>query len=286
MVAASEAATKPLTGFTRLAESIFFFQAPHASTTDSLSLVVLCTWFDAQPRHIAKYTDGYKDEFPSASILVIKSDLRDMAIRSEATQRQRLAPACEAILRHAGPNVHGSVLLHILSNGGSYMATQLLANIPKLQRDALFRAIIFDSCPGNGSYQRNLGAMLHSLPKNAFARTVGTAVCHVFITSLYFINYLHGVDDVVSVAWRRLNDTTRLNPSVPRLYVYSKTDRLVLSADVQEHAAAARQVGVVSVAEEEFVGSGHCAHLMLDSNRYWRLVRQLVGIQAGEQSKL
>lgn len=76
--------------------------------------------------------------------------------------------------------------------------------------------------------------------------------------------------------------TTAL-PTVPRLYLFSKADHLIPSADVLEHAAAARHQGV-DVTVEEFEGTMHVAHVRKEPERYWGAVKSLWEASGREQA--
>lgn len=36
-------------------------------------LIVFCSWMSAQPKHMAKYVDGYRERFPHTSILLVEA---------------------------------------------------------------------------------------------------------------------------------------------------------------------------------------------------------------------
>lgn len=64
---------------------------------------------------------------------------------------------------------------------------------------------------------------------------------------------------------------------VPRCYVYSREDEMVVWGDVVEHAAQAEGKGWKRVSVEEFEGSAHCGHLLVDEGRYWGVVERVWG---------
>lgn len=70
-------------GFEALTDTISIYR-PHVSHDGhSPSLVLICSWMAALPRHITKYTDQYKQLFPSSTILVMQSCWRDVAASDE-----------------------------------------------------------------------------------------------------------------------------------------------------------------------------------------------------------
>lgn len=75
-------------GFTKLAPSIWLREpAPPLSSPPSgllpPSLIVLCTWVGARPKHIAKYVAEYLGRYPAAALLVLESNLVDMTYRGD-----------------------------------------------------------------------------------------------------------------------------------------------------------------------------------------------------------
>lgn len=62
------------------------------------------------------------------------------------------------------------------------------------------------------------------------------------------------------------------DPSVPRLYLYSKGDEVVQWEAVRDHAADARKVGFNDVVEEVFETASHVSLPREDFDRYWGTV--------------
>jgi hypothetical protein len=57
-----------------------------------------------------------------------------------------------------------------------------------------------------------------------------------------------------------------------RCYVYSREDDMVVYEDVESHANRAEKKGW-RVRRERFEGSKHVGHMVVDKQRYWRIVR-------------
>ena len=66
-------------------------------------------------------------------------------------------------------------------------------------------------------------------------------------------------------------------------YFYSKADRMCLWWDVRDHAEEARRKGW-EVREFLFEGSGHCAHLSNDEERYTEAVKGIWDVEGAEWS--
>lgn len=79
------------------------------------------------------------------------------------------------------------------------------------------------------------------------------------------------VPDVVrnSPAYR---DGQLWDRTVPRLYLYSKSDEVVGWQDVRDHAEEARKAGYEAVREEVFETAPHVGLPREDFGRYWGIV--------------
>ena len=238
----------------------------------SVSLIILCTWMGAAPRHIARYSSGYLRLFPSSSILVIETSLADMTYRSQSTLQRTLTPALEVIDRHLS-RCSGRTVLHAFSNGGAQTATHL-ADL--LHRNDAFDILILDSCPGVRDAREMARACTIALPEKYYVKEIATGFMY-----LWSIIYLHtldvlGIEDAVSSSRRGLVDPEMFGEGVPRLYLCSKEDRIVGFEAVRGHVREARRRGYRDVELVVFEVGAHCGLLREDSGRYWREIRVLV----------
>lgn len=268
--------------FEKLTDAISYHRKPPGNQSrHGVSLVVLCTWMSANRRHIAKYTDQYRTQYPGADILVVESSIADIFYRSNQTQQHRLRPAHDILHSHiTGPAKdldRGQVLLHVFSNGGAQCAVQLATGLLPEHRRLAFNAIIFDSCPGEATYQRSVHAMTLSLPKSAIAKYLGPLLIHVTLCFFYIAIFISGFETVITRSRRLLNDPAMFGVTVPRLYIYSEADQLVPHEGVISHADDAEQKGYSSIQQLLFKNSGHCAHAVAHKDQYWKAVEILAG---------
>jgi pimeloyl-ACP methyl ester carboxylesterase len=232
------------------------------------SLVVLCTWVGARPKHIAKYAAEYLGHYPSAALLVLESNLADMTYRSDGAQQARLGPARHVL--QAQPGLTGSgVVVHAFSNGGAQCATQVVAALPSTLRATALRAFILDSCPSEASYTRSANAILLPLADSPMLKLFAFPFTHLLLCLIFIADRVFGFENVVARARRRLNSSAYIPHAVPRLYIYSSADRMVPAADVEAHAEQARRAGCFDVANLRFEVSGHCAHASRYAEQYW-----------------
>ncbi|KAI1374096.1 hypothetical protein F4677DRAFT_179748 [Hypoxylon crocopeplum] len=265
-----------MNGFERIAPSIQLQQASEppetesasASTTSSPALIVLCTWVAAYPRHIAKYTDKYRKDFPNANILIVQTPLSSVLFSpSDKAQQKRLGPASEIINQSTS-----SIFFHVYSNGGTVTVSQVLQALVPVRREAI-KAIVLDSCPGRATYRRTCQAVITSASKHL--RFILPGVVYPVLLIPAVLGKL-GVENVISRARPRLNDPKFVDVKTPRLYMYSEADSMVSWKDAHDHAEEARKLGYQDVREIQFKDSAHCAHIMEDPEKYWGAVQSLL----------
>ncbi|KAI6371648.1 hypothetical protein MCOR25_003929 [Pyricularia grisea] len=244
------------------------------------SLVIICTWLGgATTRRISKYVAGYQARWPSTSVLLIRTVIPDMAVRSFATLRARLQPARDAIASILTPtsgeaNRRRDVLLHFFSNGGGNMATQLLkSTVPSALRDRL-GLVVLDCCPGDASFGKTYGAALLSLPPSLSPplRWVGTAMTYCLVSAVQALQDA-GLMSSVRELRAELNSASLLGDDVRRLYLFSAGDGMVGVDDVVSHARqASGRIGAHKVGAVLFRTAPHCALVLEDADRYWGAV--------------
>jgi len=137
-------------------------------------------------------------------------------------------------------------------------------------------SIILDSCPGNDNFERTRLAFTAPI-RNPLSRFLAT----VFITVLYIYFRVQGWFYRVPGTLERLRSSlfeSRILPWVskntPRLYVYSKADKMVDWRVVEKHSSHARELGL-NTREVVFENSPHVAHARADPARYWEAVRKV-----------
>ncbi|KAL6248486.1 hypothetical protein RBB50_004741 [Rhinocladiella similis] len=278
-----------LTDFTRLGPQIFFYEPKGSSSSDSEAtmppdLVILCSWMGAHPRYIAKYTKPYQSMFPRSPILLLKQDGPDLFWRPTFFQRHAINPALSVIRQVVQAKIpdRPRILLHIFSNGGSYSALFLADayrdSSPNEDEILPVSALILDSTPSLPSSKSAHAAISESLPKSGPMRTVGSAAVWAFIGMAKTYETVSRSENITLWLRRKLNEpeSAFTQNGLKRLYIYSQSDALIPAGDVERHAREAMDViGEQRVQLEDFVSSRHVGHVMLDGQRYWKLVENL-----------
>ncbi|KDE08962.1 hypothetical protein MVLG_00686 [Microbotryum lychnidis-dioicae p1A1 Lamole] len=287
---------------TRLTNSIYFAEpvrpATRKSSYEAPHIVLMFGWMDAQMKHLSKYVEGYHRVYPSSTILLVRSSQTSFYSRAE-TQRRALSPAVEFLRARlgdsgsavpaAGPS--SGLLVHTFSNGGCLnlkMINEMMlrSSLSRISQDDPHgraeysensevngipaRAIIFDSCPGNGGLKTMVSAFTAPLNNWLFKAPAMVLVALVF-GMIRIFNALRFKPSILEQVGTYV--ATQI-PLVPRLYLYSATDMLIPAQDVEANAQWARQQGA-KVTMLRFEGTEHVSHARRGPEKYWGAVKKL-----------
>jgi hypothetical protein len=262
----------PFPGFNRIALSTWEYSPPQRGFPSEKSslpqLILLFSWTNAKPRHIEKYTSGYKKLYPQATIVMVTTVLADVGFRSSTKKQKKLQPAISYIIENYS---ECNILMHCFSDGGSNKAVEFCEAFQTRAGAKLpVSAIVLDSTPGGARFRNLCNGFKNSLPDVAIVRFIGMGVA-VAVGGIFL---LFGRENfVVARTRKRLNnDRTWSLKGMARCYIYSKKDELVSWEDVEEHAKESAGYGV-SVQNVRFDTSSHCNHMKEDEVKYWKAVR-------------
>lgn len=288
-------------GFAPLSESISLYKPIRKllemKTSTSPTLIIICSWAFAQPKHITKYIKPYQDCFPTASILLVQNVIANMIWRSDRFQMSFFQPAEAAIQAHVQSVDRSRILLHAFSNGGSYAAVQLSQACRETCRGLRLPidALILDSCPAPPRFFPIVTALTQGLPsKNPIVRAIAKTLAYGAASGTALCEFLNISEPAFRKLYRKLNDpddvflldSPRSDKAsvVPRTYICSESDTMVSIEDVKEHARIAAQTlasagfdkDTISqnVRLEVFVGSTHVNHVKIEGERYWDVISQ------------
>jgi len=137
-------------------------------------------------------------------------------------------------------------------------------------------AIIFDSCPGEGTLEVAKKLLADPLPAPA------AAVVKFALFLVWMLGPLsRSIENGVPKSWtemRKALNSGQLLPWVtaqtPRLYIYSETDHFIPAKEIEDHAADARAAGLDAWLLK-FDESVHVSHARKDPQQYWGAVENV-----------
>ena len=140
-------------------------------------------------------------------------------------------------------------------------------------------ALVCDSTPSDNGLE---AIILGGAPNNPLLRFLVIPVIALAYGTLYAINFFAGNRSLFEELRSTCLEVDILpsisNPTdvkaVPRLYVYSKKDKVTLSKYVESHIKKATLLGL-DVTIERFEDSAHVSHMRQDPDRYWGAIRKV-----------
>jgi hypothetical protein len=265
-------------GFELLSPTVFY-RTPRGNprpsgTTISKEpyLILLASWLNAEPRHVAKIAQGYERLFPTARLLILSTSTVHFLVQPTSQRIKEFEPVL-GILNSIQPQE--KVLLHAFSSGGATAIFQLAKEYQGRTGLPLpISKAIFDSCPGTSGYLSTVRAFSVNLPQAAIIRGVGAIALRILFGFWSFAEAITGTENIVDVVRRGLNNAELFDAKVARLYVYSAKDEMIDWRDVETHADEAKAKSF-TVEKLRYQNSVHVGHLFQDPARYWDAVTAL-----------
>jgi len=163
----------------------------------------------------------------------------------------------------------------VFSNGGANQAC-ILANMyqRKHGQPLPVNAMVLDSCPGSPNYWTGLAALTVGLPKFWPLRMFLLGFIHLLLVSFWISSRIALRQNFILKLRNSLTNPALFPLDATRVYMYSKSDKMVMWKDVEAHVIDAHKKGW-AVTSELFENSPHVGHLMVDSGRYWDAVKEI-----------
>jgi len=247
------------------------WEASSTTRSDHPSTTVICSWMNAQMKHVLKYTDGYRLLFPQSRLLLITADLDDMFYRTDKSITRNLREAIQVLSMDGS----GRVLAHALSVGGAKKLWLLCtAYWQQTGIPPPFHRIILDSAPGVMHFRRTISTFQAGHSTGEWLRFPVTAALR-FVTGILWVARELGLKDDVARLWEGLNQLEVPEVNKRRCYIYSQGDQSIRWKDVERHAEEARKQGWTT-RMERFHDSRHVQHMRRDPARYWAVIMEFV----------
>lgn len=294
--APTSTAQRGLPGFTKISNVVYLHRPePRKSSASSSSpaksprLIVLAGWMGAREPHLAKYTTRLQALYPGSPIVVLRSFVYHFttSISSHPTEIAAAVPVIKSVLADCrgedddaddeGPRP--AMLVHLFSNGGSAALRHLREQYAASSQGGKGASLpphvtIYDSAPGKFQWQRSVTAFMASAARmNIIVRLAMRLFVNCLFAFYWLTHVPWGRKGYLDRTWLAQNDRQANSAEVRRAYVYSEEDALVDYREIEEHAASAVQNGFTVAAMEKFKGSAHVAHVRVDEERYWGVVK-------------
>jgi hypothetical protein len=242
--------------------------------------VIIYGWGDGQPKHVAKYADGYRTLYPQAKIIMVLAPILGTIYQSVERRTESMGPVIDEVFPTPYEN-NERVLIHVMSNTGVVAFASTLNCYRARYGETMqlpYTFLVFDSTPGGTDFADNA-------VRWSRAMTVGTkawfpwpvamtqAMWFMFLCATNAPEYLAGKETLAAFSRRAMNDMGLCSRDGSRLYLYSKEDDLIGWEDIEDHATIARSKGYKTMTEL-FVGSAHVAHMRDHPEQYWQAIQR------------
>ncbi|KAJ8096632.1 hypothetical protein POJ06DRAFT_286898, partial [Lipomyces tetrasporus] len=253
-------------------------------------LILIGSWMNASPRHIAKFTEYYQLIYPSSPILLLTSSMSDFFFNTARKETADYAPAVTTVRvhidqwstygqDHSTPGEGGGLLVHGFSNGGGGQVAFLAEHYKAATGHPLpARAVILDSLPGRSRFRVGIRTLSFGLPKAWYVRWPLQLAFAVLLAVFFRIPHALGRQTLATRLRDDLNAAV-IRKEAPRCYIYSDSDEFILDHDIEGHADAADAKGL-KVTKVKFTGTKHVEHMRTDPERYWGAVKGTWDVRA------
>jgi len=183
---------KPLAQFKRLSPTTWLYTPPSYETATSASslaptTILLCSWMNAVPKHIAYYANKYMTLYPHARIILVTINTVQFLFHPESKRRADIKAAVTTLL--AADQSTDRLLIHALSNGGNRRVYNISSVYRALTGKALPAKIwIVDSAGGIPQFRRDIHALqVPARQFNWFVWIPYTAFSYAIVSVVYVI---------------------------------------------------------------------------------------------------
>ncbi|KAH8901055.1 DUF829-domain-containing protein [Thozetella sp. PMI_491] len=276
-------------GFIPLTDKIHLFEPGSVAQQEAIDLsegpktILLYTWGDAHPKHVTKYTDGYRKLYPLARIVLVQCTMMEAMFYPSAKHHLTMLPVLDAALLPQAetdrPPDGDGLLVHVMSNSGTTVFISSILAYQKLRQTTNppppfpHALLIFDSAPGSLSPLSDIMRWGRALAVGAASRLpvplfLAQGICVVLVAIALGLSSLLGGTEIGWLIMTGIRDSNLISFETPRLYLYSKGDVLVAWETVEQHIAEVKSMGF-QCTSHVFEESPHVGHARMYPERYW-----------------
>ncbi|KAJ7082857.1 hypothetical protein B0H15DRAFT_851747 [Mycena belliarum] len=241
------------------------------------TVVIIFGWMSAKLPHLLKYWVTYREIYPDATLILVRSHISFLWLSSRAFEA-RFRPVVDVLEALGCLENRQRILTHTFSNGGSFHLLHFarILSVKSVHTQSAPCALIIDSSPGGDSLIKLQKALTSPIRNRALRLLAAVCVmlgyCVIRIVLRQILRRPSPIQ-VMMAGMSRVRVLPWLSARSPRLYVYSKGDEMVPWTDVEESATRAAGAGV-DVRMLRFEGSAHVAHARDHPGEYWEAVKK------------
>ncbi|KAJ5542905.1 hypothetical protein N7535_005327 [Penicillium sp. DV-2018c] len=275
----------PFPGFTPITDRVYLrngHEKAKPAPANEPTTILISGWGDGTPKHVAKYSDGFHELYPSARIIVILSKTFQATNQAEEDRIQAMMPVVDTIFptpTGSGGNDKERLLVHAMSNTGAIFAAAVVMAYQRRHGDDKpfpHELLVLDSTPGSLHFASQAGRWSRAMAVGTakffpWPFVVTQGLWYAFLWGTYLWGVLRGLEPSGKWANRIFTDKSRVTTDTSRLYLYSKEDEIIGYEDLEENAAHVKSLGY-NVDLEMFEGSAHVGHMRLHPEQYWNKI--------------
>lgn len=283
--------TRPFSGYTQLSENVYIHEPKLDELNDPIfhsdgpTTAILFGWGSANPKHVAKYAEGYRERYVNARIIVVLGSIVDAMYQSTKKRSNAMREVVEAAFPTQSSRENEKVLIQIMSNAGAVnFAAMLLAyrSMFSDQDDSSGNAVfphmllVCDSTPGGYAFSPNVARWSRAMAISTaswfpWPFSVTQGIWYLCLWIIETARWVMGTPSVGRFTVESLNRPDIATKHATRLYIYSKADDLVWWEDIEQNVAAAKAEGY-NILTEVFEGTPHVAHMTGHPKKYWDVI--------------
>ncbi|KAH6975620.1 hypothetical protein EDB80DRAFT_740912 [Ilyonectria destructans] len=267
-------------GFTALSDRVFARGSEQFVDAKPIAehprAVVIYGWGDAPPKHVSKFTDGYRQLYPNAKQIAVLSPIYKGFFDNVSQRSDQMLPIIHEIFPKDSSD--GFVLFHVLSNSGAINYSATLNAYKELYNRPMPHALtVYDSTPGTpeltwDNLKRWSNAMaIGAAPRLPLPFIVTQTFCGLFFCWIHLFDYLSGGESAPMFSKRIFYDEGWESNQSLRLFLYGKEDIIIPWEHIEQHIADGRESGY-PVDGQLFDDSGHVGHMRKHPERYWETI--------------
>ncbi|KAM0306227.1 hypothetical protein ACHAPM_000788 [Fusarium culmorum] len=276
------AKTKPnFPGFKSLSKRVFVREGEDFGAKQPIPghphAVVVYGWGDAPPKHVSKFTDGYRQLYPHAKQIAVLSPIGQGFFDHVSKRTEDMMPVVNELFPQDRASSSDSILLHCLSNSGVGNYSCTLNAYRELCNQPMPHVLtVYDSTPGqtkpNWSNLKRWSKAMAMGPAAKFPWPffITQTFCIGFFIFIHLFDFIAGRESNPKFCERLFFDDKWESKDSTRLFLYGTEDILIPAEHIEEHIARGRRLGYKT--ESQIFESGHVDHMRKSPETYWETI--------------